>query len=55
MAETSYETCSECGSEDLEFKAWVDKHQKFVDHVDDGVGNNAWCRKCEDHVTTNPI
>ena len=48
------EKCPECGSDDLEFKAWVDNEEKFVEHVDESE-NSAWCRKCQDHVVTEPI
>ena len=37
--------CSICGSEELSFKAWVDKNFKFEGLVED---NQAWCQECGD-------
>ena len=49
------ETCPECGSDDLEFKAWVDKNKEFVEFVDDGVRPTAYCRPCGEIRTIDPL
>lgn len=41
--------CSNCGSEDIRLKAWVDPNNdnKYIDDADDG---ECWCDNCEEYT-----
>ena len=53
MTTEQYEKCPNCGTEDLEFKAWVDKFHNCseLDETFDG----AFCTKCEEIVHPEPL
>ena len=43
--------CSECGSTNVETKAWVDANtDEVLDSCSDGDIEDNWCRDCEKHV-----
>mgnify|MGYP003141378405 FL=1 len=53
MTRKQYEKCPDCGTEDLEFRAWVDKYQNFSEW--DENDKEAWCTKCEEFVSPEPL
>ena len=53
MTTEQYEKCPKCGTEDLEFRAWVDKYQNFSEWDENSDG--AYCSKCEDIVYPEPL
>ena len=45
------EKCIDCGNEELQFRAWVDRNNNFIEY-DPNYDSEAWCTKCEEHVFT---
>jgi hypothetical protein len=37
--------CPECGSDDLEFEAWVNEHSDIINY-----GDQIWCNDCGESV-----
>ena len=50
----SYLVCSECGSKNVQVKAWVypNENNSYAGDIDDG---EAWCENCDEHVSLNWI
>ena len=48
MSNEEFHKCPECKTENLEFRAWVDKYQNFSEW--DEASREAWCPKCEEIV-----
>lgn len=41
--------CTECGSDDIEVRAWVGANDNHIDEwVDDENYRECWCRECRD-------
>ncbi|GAB6013317.1 hypothetical protein [Viscerimonas tarda] len=48
-----YLVCAECGSKDVQVKAWVypNDNNSYAGDIDD----DAWCEDCEDHVSLDLV
>lgn len=46
------ERCPDCNGSNLLFKALVDANCNFDDWLDDGVNDEAFCRDCNEWITT---
>lgn len=44
--------CSDCGSDKVDYLAWVDANTQIFKEPfgPDGDSDNCWCRKCEEHT-----
>ena len=51
---TSYLACSECGSKDVQVKAWVypNDNNSYAGDIDDG---EVWCENCDEHVSLDLV
>lgn len=46
-----HEVCSECGSTNVEVKAWVNELDGHIERPDEIDEQDCWCKKCEKHTT----
>ncbi|HPC10137.1 MAG TPA: hypothetical protein PLN85_03600 [archaeon] len=43
--------CSECGSEDIEVKTWVNPNTNEIGDVVSNEEEDCWCNDCQEHCT----
>ena len=53
LAKTLQAQCCECGSHDVELKAWVNQKTGVIQYADIIEDDDVWCNNCENHVNVD--